>query len=353
MIHPRVHFSREAIGDAVEWMQATLKGGNDLPSSNQTWYWKELFTFITLIGMVFLIIAVGRFTLSTNYFSELKEEPAPQKSLSSWGWWIGAAIMVFVAIFLYFWAWKRWQALPPNKGLAQATALWPELYVTIIMFWAILVAVVTLILFLLWHYLINRRTGAVMSDYGFTWKEKGLQWRKIWKSFLLALIVIFFAHPSLVISDWLFKTDYRLWVFAIKPLDSMHFQMTLGYIVFFVLYFLMFGIMLHGQMRPGKEGKSMSVGKEMTINVLLLISPFVIALLIQYVPLFAGGTLGFGDTHALSGIVLWQFVPIFAIIGVISTYFYRKTGHIYAGGFINAMLVTWTLAASQAVHFAY
>lgn len=347
MIHPKVHFSREAIGNAVEWFQATLKGGNGLPPSDQTWYWKEFFTFVALIGMVFFIIAVGRFTLATSYFSELQEEPAPQKSLSGWGWWVGAAVMVFITIFLYFWVWKKWGGLPP-KGLSDDTLVWPELYVTVIMFWAISVAIVSLVLFLLWHYLINKKKDAVMSDYGFTWK-----WGKIWKSFLLALIVIFFAHLSLVISDWLFETDYRLWIFAIKPLDSMHFQMTLGYIIPFVLYFLVLGVILHGQMRPGKTGETMSRGKEMIINALLLISPYVIALLIHYVPLYAGGTLGFGDTHSLSGIVMWQFIPIFAIIGVISTYFYRKTGHIYVGAFINAMLVTWVLVASQGVHYTF
>ena len=70
-------------------------------------------------------------------------------------------------------------------------------------------------------------------------------------------------------------------------------------------------------------------------------------------PRLAGGNLGFGDTHYLSGIVMFQFVPIFAIIGVISTYFYRKTGHIYVGAFINAMLVIWVLAASQGVHYHF
>ena len=41
--HARVHLSRAGIGDAVEWFQKTLKGGNNLPPSNQTWYWKEIF----------------------------------------------------------------------------------------------------------------------------------------------------------------------------------------------------------------------------------------------------------------------------------------------------------------------
>jgi hypothetical protein len=35
------------------------------------------------------------------------------------------------------------------------------------------------------------------------------------------------------------------------------------------------------------------------------------------------------------------------------TYFYRKTGHIYAGAFLIAMLVTWSLTAGQVVSVAF
>jgi len=54
----------------------------------------------------------------------------------------------------------------------------------------------------------------------------------------------------------------------------------------------------------------------------------------------------------LFGIVLFQFFPIFVIAALVSTYFFRKTGHIYAGAFLNAMLVTWLVVAGQATHFA-
>lgn len=54
-----------------------------------------------------------------------------------------------------------------------------------------------------------------------------------------------------------------------------------------------------------------------------------------------GGVVGTGDKS------------IFAIVGWVTTYFYRKTGHIYVGAFISAMLVTWIVVASQAIHFKF
>ncbi len=349
MIHPRVHFSTEAIGNAIEWMQATLTGGNDLPPSNQTWYWKEICTFLALIGMVILLIAVGAYLLNTGYFKELQEKPAKQKSTSGWGWWVGAIITILLPLPVYVWAWATFFN---HEGIGKASFFWPEQLTNIIMFWALGVGIISLIFFLLWHFLFNRKKGATMFDYGLTWKKEGLKWGKIGKSFLLALVVVFIAHLLLMISDWAFQTDYRLWVFAIKPLDALHFGITLGYLIPFTIYFLILGIVLHGQMRPGKADSGIGVVKETVVNILLLITGYLIFLILHYMPLFGGKTLAIPDL-ALGGIILFQFIPLFTIVGIITTYFYRKTGHIYVSAFINGMLVTWIIAAGQAIHYAY
>jgi pimeloyl-ACP methyl ester carboxylesterase len=350
-IHPRVHLSRTGIGDAVEWFQMTLKGGKNLPLSNQTWYWKEIFNLVALIGMVILLIALGGYLLKTDYFRELQEDPAPKKSLSGGGWWISAVIMVLLPIFLYWWA--GWQYYG-SKGIAKPSFIWPQQLTTIIMFWALGVAVISLILFLVWYYLTKKKSEATMADYGLTWKDAGLKWGKIGKSFLLSFIVVFVAHLTLVISTWWFQTDYRFWIFAVKPLDALHFGITLGYIIPFLFYFLILGIVLHGQMRPGKSDAVMGIGKETIINIILLILGYFIFLAYHYIPLFAGGTLGVKlPSMSLGGIVLFQYIPIFVIVGLVTTYFYRKTGHVYVGAFLCAMLITWIIVAGQATHFAY
>ena len=348
MIHPRVHFSVEAIGNAIEWMQGTLTGGKDIPPSNQTWYWKEIGTCIAMIGMVLMLFPLGNYILGTAFFKELKETPVERKALSGWGWALGAVITILLPIPLYLWAWSF-----NGKGIAKASYLFPQEITTTIMFWALAVGVISLILFLLWHFLDNKKKKATMANYGLGWKRGEMKWGRVGKSFLLAFVVVFFAHLTLVLSDWLFVTDYRLWVFAIKPLDELHFAMLLNYLIPFSLYFLIAGVVLHGEMRLGrKDGSDLTGWGEMLVNVILLIGGYILFLIYQYAPLFAGGTLAIPEGHLL-GIVLLQFIPIFTIVALISTYFFRKTGHIYVGSFINAMLVTWIVVAGQATHFAF
>ena len=351
VIHPRVHLSTEGIGDAIEWFQMTLKGGKNLPPSDQTWYWKEIFNLVALIGMVILIIGLGGYLLKTNYFKELQEEPAPKKSMSGGGWWIGALIMVLLPLPIYWWAWKyHWN----SQGIAKASFIWSEQITTVVMFWAFGVAIVSLILFLIWYFATKKKSGTTAVNVGLTWKDKGLAWGRIGKSFLLAFSIIFVAHLTLAISAWLFQTDYRFWVFAIKPLDALHFGVILGYIIPFFFYFFILGIVLHGQMRPGKPDGAMSLGKETIINIILLILGYFIFLAYQYIPLFAGGTLGIKlPSMSLGGIVMFQYIPILAIAGWLTTYFYRKTGHIYVGAFANAMLITWIIVAGQAIHYKF
>lgn len=345
MIHPRVHFSTEGIGAAVEWMQMTLKGGKNLPPSDQIWYWKELGTFIAMIGMILLVFPLGALLLETGFFRELAETPPNQKALRGAGWWVGAVLTVLIPIPLLVVT-----IASHGKGYQAATAFWPQNITTTIMYWALFVAAVSLVLFLLWHFIFNRK-NATGVNYGLTWAGRGMDIRKIWKSLLLAAVIAVAAYLTLAFSAWAFTTDYRLWIFAIKPMTISHFRIFLCYLIPFVIYFLVIGLCLHGQLRRGRVGGALSFWPEALINIFLLITAYIICEAIQYAPLLAGGTLGLPPA-ALFGIVLFQFFPIFVIAALVSTYFFRKTGHIYAGAFLNAMLVTWLVVAGQATHFA-
>jgi pimeloyl-ACP methyl ester carboxylesterase len=346
IIHPRVHFSQEGIGNAVEWMQMTLKGGKDIPVSSQIWYWKEIGTFIAMLGMLLLIFPLGQLLLQTKFFKEISEKPAQIKSANGFGWWVGAVLTVLIPLPVFLWA-IGYSA--PEK--LNPTALFAQINTTVIMMWACTVAVISLILFILWHVFFNRKKKASFVNYGVTWKNKGLDFKKIGKSFLLALIICVAAYLTLLFSHLVFTTDYRLWVFAIKPMTLLHFRIFLSYLIPFAFYFLIIGMILHGELRCGKKGE-LKAWQEMLINIFLLITAYIIFETLGYLPFFAGGTLAIPEA-ALWYIVMFQFFPIFTIVALISTYFYRKTGHIYTGAFLNAMLITWIIVAGQATHFAF
>lgn len=340
--HPGDHLSTVAIGNAVEWFQMTLDGGNDLSPQNQTWYWKEIGTLIAAIGMILLLFPVGSLLLKTNYFAELAQEPAKSVAGSGWGWWVAALITLLLGPLTLF----------PFKDLFDtwewtANAWFPQNITTQVLIWTTLLGLITIVLLLLWHFVLNRSNQGTGDNYGLTWDRK-VQWGKIGKSFLFAFFVLATGYLTLLLSDYFFKTDFRFWVFAIKPMSRLQLRIALPYLVFFLFYFLLLNIVIFAQLRRD----DWSMRKAMLVNIGILMLGYLALLIFQYVPLLSGGTLALPD-EPLWTIIAFQFLPLMTIAGAIYTFFNRKTGHIYVGGFMVAMLITWIVVASQAIHFAF
>jgi len=341
--HPGATFSPAAIGAAVDWMQMTIPAPKNIPADNQIWYWKEIGTFIAAIGMILLLFPLGALLLQTGFFKELSEATPVSKAAKGFGWWIGAVLTVLIPLAVFFKV-MGFSAAGPGH----CSKIFPQVYTNVILLWIAGVAAISLILFLLWHFIFNRKNKATFVNYGLTWKNKGLDWKKIGKSFLLAVIICIAAYLTLVLSYLFFKIDYRLWLFVIKPMAPWHFRLFLTDYIPFLVYFLILGLVVHGQLRRGKAG-GLKQWQEMLINIFLLIMPFIIWLAFQYGPLFAGGEMPLTRLPEanLWSIFMIQFLPLFTMVALVSTYFYRKTGHIYTGAFLNALLITWIVVASQ------
>jgi len=87
-------------------------------------------------------------------------------------------------------------------------------------------------------------------------------------------------------------------------------------------------------------------------NILVLVTPLVLLLLFQYLPLFTIGTIPLvgpdgmfiAFTHNL-----FHIICVLIMVIPISTWFYQITGRIYLGALLNAALVTWMFVSSQVV----
>jgi pimeloyl-ACP methyl ester carboxylesterase len=341
VIHPGDHLSRAAIGDAVGWFQETLEGANDLPPSNQIWYWRELGTLVALVGMVFLLLAVGAVLLEAPWFSELAEDPPAARSATGAGWMAGVLVFVGLPVLTLF----PFKDLASRLGLSPSR-VFPQGITNQVITWTTLVGLISLILFITWHLVSNRKRGATADSYGLAWNGR-LSLRKLGKSFALALLVVLVGQVAVRTSAFFFHADFRFWVFAVRPLSRMQTGILLSYVLPFVGFFLILTTILHGQLRrPGK-----TLAREMATNVFLLTVGFVALLVVQYAPLLAGGTLAI-PSEPLWTIIAFQFLPIMTVVAVVSTFFYHRTGRVYVGAFVSGLLVTWIVVASQATHFA-
>ncbi len=340
--HPGDHLSTAAIGNAVEWFQMTLDGGNDLDPYSQTWFWKEIGNLVALIGMVLLLLPVGILLLRTKFFGTLAQDPPPLKTSSRVGWWVAAAITMLLGPATLF----TFKSIYEDQEWT-ATALFPQNITNQVITWTTILGVITLVLFLLWHFVINKKAGGTADDYGLTWSGK-LSLGKIGKSLLLALLIALAGYITLFLTDYFFKSDYRFWVFAVKLLTPLQLRIAFTYFFPFLFYFFLLNLVLFAQLRKENIG----LGKEILINVVILVLGYVGLLLIHYIPLLTGGTLFWPD-ESLWGIIAFQFLPLMTMAGILMTYFNRKTGHIYLGAFLFSMVVSWIVVASTAIHWAF
>ncbi len=338
--HPNDHISTEAIGNAIEWFQMTLEGGNGLAPSDQTWYWKEIGTGIAFVGAVLFIFPAGALLLQSDLFKDIRLPLPAGKGAVGIGWWIAVALTLAIPALTFFWLQNRAGEWLP------ASPLFPQTHTTGIMVWALGNALITLVLFLIWHFMSNRAAGVTAESYGVS-----TNLRIIGKSLLLAVVVIIGVYLLLVISDLVFKTDFRFWVVALKLMNALQFRIFLSYLIPFTIYFLIASMVINSQLRQIQaDGSPVSLTRAMLINAALMVGGILIMLLIQYAGLMSGNPLPLAEP--LLTIIAIQFVPLLIIIAFILTYFFRLTGHIYVGAFICALFVTWYIVAGQAIQVA-
>ena len=343
--HPGLTFDPDAVDQAVQWFAKTLDGGHS--AVGQVWWLKELGTFLAFIGGILSIFAVGGLLLRTPFFATLRlTAPVAAVTGSRRGWWIGALLTAGIPALTFYWF---------NNFGAQyvpASALFPQNLTSGIMIWALFNGLIGLAILIVTHFATRRSTRKQAREYGFT-TAAGFSWRTIGKSALVAVGSVGFAYLLLVVSDWLFKTDFRLYILQLHILNGTHFVMFLVYLIPFTVFFLMLAAGLHntGRWIGRKAGGRKSVRSEMIAAAIVLPIGILVMILIDMIPLIAGGSLLSGQF--LLVIVAYPFVPVLAIVGLLMTYFFHKTGLVYVGAFVAALLVTWNIVGGQAEQFDF
>lgn len=342
-----------AIGNAIYWMQQTLTGGTGLAHTSQIWGWKLFGTALALLGALLFFFPMGSLLLSTTYFKPLVESVPEYKGFKGLGWVIGAIITTALGPLLYAWVFQTMFFEPwisPN-------ALWPQNFTNIYMVWSVIVGVIAIALILINHFVFTKKNGATAVNYGLVTAGKGVEWNKVLKALLLAILILLPVYLILAFTNSVLLVDFRAWVVALMPMTSARFMAFLGYLIPFALYFVPQGILFAGFLRIN-NGKA-SIGREMVTNAIVLTLGAVVWLLLYYIPVMAQAPLiikgsgmlgptatGMGAIYYLPMLVLWP------LVACLYTYFFRKTGRVYTGIFLVTLFIVWYLAAFGVFAFA-
>ena len=327
--HPGDHLSTEAIGEAVDWFNTTLAPDASHSKSDQVWYWKELGTLLVLAGVFLIILPICDVLLRTIFSGVIVAAP-PIYEVSRSNWFLIAFITAAIPILTFF----PVQALAPL--LFPPNLFWSQAITTGIVGWMLVTGGLSLVLFLLWlKFFQNNIQSAGQCGLG------GMA--ELWRSLVFASSLVFSLYVLVSAIDFLFTVDPRFWVVALKPMSRMQFFQFLAYLPFFLGFFVLLSATVHSQL--GRRERS--TGSMMLMNSIVLSIGFVVLLVMQYLPLFAGGTLLISSQPLLT-IVAFQFVPLMILVGVVSTWCFYRTGSVYPGAFINGMFICWYVTAGQA-----
>jgi pimeloyl-ACP methyl ester carboxylesterase len=317
--HPGAHLSVEAIGATVGWMDRTLAGGKPRPVHDQIWYWKEVGTLVALMGGVFILLGGFAVTVRMPAFRSLAQGGRGAVERPGPSWWGGLVAVSLIPAVTFYPLVALGAALPGNAWLPQGVT-------NQILVWAMGNGVIAVALGLL-----VRRAPLALDV-----SRLGL-------ALLAALLCVLNLYVAVAVSDWLFTTDLRFWVVALKPFAPHHLSAFLVYLLPFTAFFFVTQWAWHSRMslQAGAAAQYLSA-------VVAGVGGLAVMVTGAYVHLFAAGRLP--PVDPLFTIIALQFVPVLALTSVISVFTWRRTGGTAAGAIVCGLLVTWYVVAGQATH---
>ncbi|VTT87812.1 hypothetical protein DM2_1146 [Halorubrum sp. DM2] len=336
--HPGTHHSPTAVGQTVEWIERTTGGDTSLDPDDQVWHWKELGTAVALLGgFLFLFPTIGTLSEAGALSAATRSVPEPVAERDR-GWLVSVALTALLPVVTYY------PLMLLGGQMMPLTAVTPQNETNSIVLWVLGNAAIIALLLGVWHVRSDRTLAAARARYGL---DAGGGAGTIARSVAiaagtaLALLALLFAF------DAVFGLDFRAWVLGLKLPSALHVRIGAGYFPAFLAFFLALELLLHARLRT--PAATDSLRRAIAGNVGLLAGPFVGFLAVQYGWLFATGALPLPIT-ALQAIIAFQFVGVLVGVGAVSTYSFHRTGRVWVGAVLNALLVTWLVVASQATH---
>ncbi|WP_211653422.1 alpha/beta fold hydrolase [Planococcus alpniumensis] len=395
--HPWNHFSQQSTAHAIDFYDAAFAEYGDLVAigdDGQTWMWKEWFSFVALIGFFLLFIPVINLLTKLPFFNWVyTKRPAALSAPKTPGAKLAGYILLIVGalypalfftalysgdatgmtllrqismitiglaalIFIFSFVKNGDKSIKTGSGLILGIGIVQYIYlrqqerffattewfgaatVNPVVFWAINVAIVTLMILVGYHFVAKKAEGASFASYGLKANAK-----TIVAALATAIVAVVIGYGLLYLVDALFKVDFRLWTLAVKTFEDQHVWALLRYAPLFFIYYFIVGLSVNvntaSSIYDGWKGYG--------ISILHFIGGLVLYLAYHYGLLFLTGTGGY-PAESLSSIIVIGLVPILLVAAIYNRYFFRKTGNVYVGAFLNTILMTLITLANTVLY---
>ena len=344
LLHPFQPYNNIATANQLIYFDKVFNSDVKLDPYDQIWQWKELFTLLSMITSLIMLIPLTRFLLKLNFFSELvKEVPKPLPVQNRKGkvvFWSIFIIGATVACLTFIPMVDIAKIIFQKASNRELTWFFPQRMNNSVMLWATLNGVFGAILFFGSYHLFGRKAGIKKDSWGI--KITNIE---IVKTFLLGLLVFLIYYGTLNVIHFIFHVDYRFWFMGVRIFQPQMLLVLAMYFPFFFVFFLSNSLRVNGAMRFENQPEWIS----RLVAGLANSSGLIMIIVIQYFVFLYTGSV-FWTTNWLSVNLLFGIVPMMFFLPYFNRVFFEMTGRIYLGPVITCLIFIMILSTNTVVY---
>ncbi len=344
ILHPFQPYIIEATANQIEYFEKVFELDTGMSSRDQTWYWKELFSLISLVAAVMLLIPLAQALLRLPMFALLVHpippplpKPAGRGRVLFWGLFSFAAL---IACFSYIPMAELSQVLFVKASTREHTWFFPQRMNNAVMMWAVLNGTVGFLMFWLTYRFHGKQHGVLPAMWGLK-----ISRAELFRTFALALLLFGSYYLLLFTMYYLFHVDYRFLFMGVRTFRAEELWLLVMYVPFFFVFFLSSSLRVNAAMRTRgqPEWKGMLLGGiGNSIGLLLIV-------IVQYMTFWWTGTVYWTDGWLYVNL-LFAVVPMMFVLPYFNRYFFRMTGRIYLGPMVTCLVFIMILLTNTVVY---
>lgn len=344
ILHPFQPYIVEATANQIEYFEKVFGRESGLSSRDQVWYWKELFSLVSLAAALVMLIPLGQALLRLPMFASLVHPvpsplPAPTGRGRAW-FWASFTIAALIACFSYIPMAELSQVLFVDASTRVKTWFFPQRMNNAVMMWAVLNGVVGFLMFRTTYRLHGRHHGITPEMWG-----ASIGALEFVRTLGLALLIWVVYYLLLFTMYWMFHVDYRFLFMGVRVFRAEELWLLLMYVPFFFVFFLSSSLRVNAVLRTqGQAGwKGMLLGGIGNSVGLFLI------VIVQYATFWWTGTVYWTDGWLYVNL-LFAVVPMMFVLPYFNRYFFRMTGRIYLGPMVTCLVFIMILLTNTVVY---
>lgn len=352
-----------AISDALNWVSSATGFALTLDAANHTFMAKECLVFIAMLTAIASTVAMIMVFKNVKFFEPVFAgvPNRPEKEKTGWKWWKAALLTIGISAVTYPFLTQLGHGLFPlpekifSMTIGNGFLVW------------YLILIIIMLCFTLIPWFSKKKKGTLDTDFvdlGFARDDEAhknkFDWALLGKSALVVFIGVLWMYIQVLLSQAIFQLDLRfIWPFF-KGFTFSRFLMFLVYIPFFACFFVLNNskIFATGRVKGTNEPGIKAFFKVWWKYALCMVGGILVIILLEYIPFFLqlgpGADLLFSTTFGGPFMsLLIVFAPQVVVFSFICTYCYRKTGNVFVGALLVAILACWIVTGGSAMMYTF